>query len=54
MGLNRFGSAVFRAFATGETMAWDLGGLEGEVKNAGDCRGYIGTQGFKGFGISVF
>ncbi len=28
----------------------DLGGLEGEVKNAGECRGYVGTQGFKGFG----
>ncbi len=29
----------------------DLGGLEGKVKNAGECRGYEGTQGFKGFGI---
>ncbi len=28
----------------------DLGGLEGEVKNAGECRGYVGTQDFKGFG----
>ncbi len=28
----------------------DLGGLEGEVKNAGECRGYVGTQGFEGFG----
>ncbi len=28
----------------------DLGGLVGEVKNAGECRGYLGTQGFKGFG----
>ncbi len=28
----------------------DLGGLKGEVKNAGECRGYEGTQGFKGFG----
>ncbi len=23
---------------------------EGEVKNAGECRGYVGFQGFKGFG----
>ncbi len=28
----------------------DLGGLEGEVKNAGECSGYLGTQGLKGFG----
>ncbi len=28
----------------------DLGGLEGEVKNAGECWGYVGTQGYKGFG----
>ncbi len=28
----------------------DLGGLEGGVKHAGECRGYVGTQGFKGFG----
>ncbi len=28
----------------------NLGGLEGEVKNAGECRGYVGTQGFKGCG----
>ncbi len=28
----------------------DLGGLEGEVKNAGECGGYVGAQGFKGFG----
>ncbi len=28
----------------------DLGGFELEVKNAGECRGYVGTQGFKGFG----
>ncbi len=28
----------------------DLGGFEGEVKNAGECRGYVGTQGFKSFG----
>ncbi len=28
----------------------DLGGLEGEAKNAGECRGYVGTQGFEGFG----
>ncbi len=28
----------------------DLGGLEGEVKHAGECRGYLGTQSFKGFG----
>ncbi len=28
----------------------DLGGLVVEVKNAGECRGYAGTQGFKGFG----
>ncbi len=27
----------------------DLGGLEGEVKNAGECRGYVGTQDFKSF-----
>ncbi len=27
----------------------DLGGLEGEVKNAGECRGYVRTQGFKSF-----
>ncbi len=27
-----------------------LEGLEGEVKNAGECRSYVGTQGFKGFG----
>ncbi len=25
----------------------DLGGLEGEVKNAGECRGYVGTQGLR-------
>ncbi len=24
--------------------------MEGEVKNAGECRSYVGTQGFKGFG----
>ncbi len=24
--------------------------LEGEVKNAGECMGNVGTQGFKGFG----
>ncbi len=28
----------------------DLGGLEGEGENVGECRGYEGTQGFKGFG----
>ncbi len=28
----------------------DLGGLEGGVKNAAECRGYVGTQGFKNFG----
>ncbi len=28
----------------------DLGGLKGEFKNVGECRGYVGTQGFKGFG----
>ncbi len=28
----------------------NLEGLEGVVKNAGECRGYVGTQGFKGFG----
>ncbi len=28
----------------------DVGGLEGEVKNAGECRGYVGIQGFKSFG----
>ncbi len=28
----------------------DLGGLEGEVKNAGECRVCEGTQDFKGFG----
>ncbi len=28
----------------------DLGGLEGEVKNAGECRGYVGSQGLNGFG----
>ncbi len=28
----------------------DMGGLEGEVKNKGECRGYVGTQGFKNFG----
>ncbi len=27
-----------------------LRGLEGEVKNAKECRGYEETQGFKGFG----
>ncbi len=27
----------------------DLGGLQGGVKNAGECRGYVGTPGFKGF-----
>ncbi len=28
----------------------DLGGLEGEVKNAGECRSYVGTPGIKSFG----
>ncbi len=28
----------------------DLGDLEGEFKNAGECRGYVRTQGFKSFG----
>ncbi len=28
----------------------DLGDLEGEVKNAGEFRGYVRTQGFKSFG----
>ncbi len=28
----------------------DQGGLEEEVKNSGECRGYVGTQGFKSFG----
>ncbi len=28
----------------------DLGGLEGEVKNIRECRGYVGTRGFKGLG----
>ncbi len=28
----------------------DLGGLEGEVKNAAERRGYVGTQGCKGVG----
>ncbi len=27
----------------------DLGGLEGELKNAGEYRGYVETQGFKAF-----
>ncbi len=27
----------------------DLGGLEGEVKNAEKGRDYVGTQSFKGF-----
>ncbi len=30
----------------------DLGGLEGEVKYAGKCRGYVGTQGLKSLGKS--
>ncbi len=42
MGLNRFGSAVRGAFATGVTMP------DCEVKNAGECRGYVGIQDFKG------
>ncbi len=49
MGLNRFEYAVRGAFATGNDgvapVIRDLGGLEGEVKNAGECRGYVGTQG---------
>ncbi len=28
----------------------DLGGLEEDVKNAGNCRGYVRTMGFKGLG----
>ncbi len=28
----------------------NLGGLKGMVKNAGKCRGYVGTRGFKSFG----
>ncbi len=28
----------------------DLGGLEGEIKIAEEGRGYVETQGFKGFG----
>ncbi len=28
----------------------DLGGLEREVKDVGEGRGYVGTQVFKGFG----
>ncbi len=28
----------------------DLGGLEGGVRNAGECRDYVGTKGFKNFG----
>ncbi len=27
----------------------DLGGLAGEVSNAGECRGYVGTHVFKSF-----
>ncbi len=30
----------------------DLGGLEGEVKYAEKCRGYIGTQSLKSLGKS--
>ncbi len=52
MGLNRFGSTVRGVFATGVTMTWrqSSGIWEADVKNAGECRGYKGTQGFKSFG----
>ncbi len=30
----------------------DLGGLEGEVKNAGECRGYVLTQDLRALGKS--
>ncbi len=54
MGLNRFGSAFRFFFHWGNNgvapVIRDLGGLEGEVKNARKCWGYVGTQGFKGFG----
>ncbi len=30
----------------------DLGGLEEEVKHAGECRGYVGTQGLRALGKS--
>ncbi len=38
-------------------MAWrqpslDLGGLEGEVKNAGELREYVGTHGLRALGKS--
>ncbi len=32
-----------------EPVIGDLGGLEGEVKNAGECRGYLGAPGIKSF-----
>ncbi len=50
MGPNRFGSAVRCAFLTGATMAWrQSSGIwevwrGGGVKNAGEGRGYVGTQ----------
>ncbi len=55
MGLNRFGSAVGGCFCywSNDGVApaiRDLGGLEEEVKNAGERRGYVGTLGFKSFG----
>ncbi len=51
MGLNRFGSAFCHWGNNGVApVIRDLGGLDGVVKNAGERRGYVGTQGFKGFG----
>ncbi len=32
----------------------DLGSLEGDLKKYGDCRGYVGTQGFMGSGKESF
>ncbi len=56
MGLNRFGFAMRGVFATGVTMAWrqSSGVWEGKVKNAEECRGDVGTQGFQGFGKEPF
>ncbi len=53
MGLNRFGSAVLGGNWGNNDVApvmRGLGGLEREVKNAGVCRGYVGTEAFKSFG----
>ncbi len=54
-GQNRFGSAVQGCFCNWghdgvAPVIRDLGGLEGEIKNAGERRDYVGTQDFKSIG----